>query len=87
MLIFALCYLILPYLLVQHSCYQKETFSCEHLKTACQISGNQLDSLDFFKNRQLLKEANFIRLDSVHPLSFEYTLLPSGLGLFEQVGR
>ena len=48
------------------------------VKTASKITGIQLEGLNCFYNRQLFKKTSHIRLDSAHPLSSEFRLLPSG---------
>ena len=51
------------------------------VRTASKIAGVNFSSLDHVFQRQMLKKAKSIRMDSSHPLSSEYKLLPSGLRL------
>ena len=49
------------------------------VKTASKIIGTQMESLESFFNRQLVRKARIITNDEDHPLFPEYTSLPSGL--------
>ena len=48
------------------------------VKIASKITGIQLESLELFYKRQVLKKALSIQQESAHPLNPEYQMLPSG---------
>ena len=48
------------------------------VKIASKITSIQLEGLELFYKRQVLKKALSIRQESIHPLNPEYQLLPSG---------